>query len=337
MKQIELSAVGQELTCTNLDTLNIVSDTIGQYEATVTLDSWWVGCVPIVRFTKYGIPHDRPVIDGKCGDFDAVLAGSGSFEVTIIGLSSDGERKTNNAVTIPVSASGIRQPGTIFADAEFERLVTEVLENDAAYERKSNKSTVINDDSTDATYPSSKAVYEGIVDGLAVFSSATPLFATSVGGMTDTTRIYCNTSDGYLYVFTGEEWENTGILYRDPGIEASDVPVADTYEVGFGDLQAAVDKLIEMINTRQRKTLYFTDITVTEWIIDDTDPNYRYRATIVLEGVTSTMYPEVIFDDADAKTGNFSQNAIPYNGGIHIYSKYNDEVTIPTIKIEVPS
>lgn len=335
MKQIELNAVGQVLTCTNLDTLNIVGDTIGQYEAEVTLDDWWDGYFPIVRFTKYGIPHDRPVINGKCGDFDAVLSGSGSFDVTIIGLSPDGERKTNNAVTIPVSASGIRHPGTIFADAEFERLVTEALENDAAYERKSNKTTVINDESTDATYPSSKAVYDGIIDGLAVFSSATPLFASSVAGMTDTTRIYCNTSDGYLYVFTGEEWENTGILYRDPGIVASDIPVTDTNLIGFYNLQEAIDMLIIMINRRQYKTMYFTDVDVSDWEEDDTDPSYKYRATIALDGVVETMLPEVIFYDSDAKSGNYSSNSVPYDGGVYIYSKHDYGITIPTIKVEV--
>ena len=37
-------------------------------------------------------------------------------------------------------------------------------------------------------------------DDVAKISSGTPLFASSTTGMTDTTRNYVNTTDGYLYM-----------------------------------------------------------------------------------------------------------------------------------------
>lgn len=46
------------------------------------------------------------------------------------------------------------------------------------------------------------------VNGLA---SGSPLAASSVGEMTDTTRIYVNTTDGYWYYYDGTEWQQGGV------------------------------------------------------------------------------------------------------------------------------
>ena len=41
--------------------------------------------------------------------------------------------------------------------------------------------------------------------------SGSPLVASSVSGMTDTDRVYVNTSDGYWYYYDGDSWEQGGV------------------------------------------------------------------------------------------------------------------------------
>ena len=52
------------------------------------------------------------------------------------------------------------------------------------------------------------------VDNIA---SGSPLVATSTSGMTDTTRIYVNTTDGYWYYYNGTAWTQGGV-YQSTGI-----------------------------------------------------------------------------------------------------------------------
>ena len=47
--------------------------------------------------------------------------------------------------------------------------------------------------------------------------SSTPLVASSVGGMTETDRIYVNTSDGHWYYYDGSQWQDGG-TYQSTGI-----------------------------------------------------------------------------------------------------------------------
>ena len=49
---------------------------------------------------------------------------------------------------------------------------------------------------------------------VARLSSGTPLFASSVDEMMDITKNYVNTTDGYLYIYNGSNFENSGIKYQ---------------------------------------------------------------------------------------------------------------------------
>lgn len=66
---------------------------------------------------------------------------------------------------------------------------------------------------------------------------------------------------------------------------------------------------------------------------NNTYNDYPYRAAIAINGVTTNMIPEIIFDVADAIGGNYSPVAQTYNGGVYIYAKSppDSNLTIPTI------
>lgn len=81
--------------------------------------------------------------------------------------------------------------------------------------------------------------------------------------------------------------------------------------------------------------LRFTNISVQSFSSDNTYTEYPFRATIQLDGVTSSMKPEVVFALADAISGMFAPVAQSYNGGVNIYAKEapSAAITIPVIDL----
>lgn len=63
-----------------------------------------------------------------------------------------------------------------------------------------------------------------VTDQLSDLTSATPLAASSIAGMTDTTRIYVNTADGHWYWHNGSEWIDGGVYQATEIVEHSIYP-----------------------------------------------------------------------------------------------------------------
>lgn len=83
------------------------------------------------------------------------------------------------------------------------------------------------------------------------------------------------------------------------------------------------------------KKLLFKDVVipVSSFVSDDTYNDYGYRADVALEGVISSMIPEVILSADDAVSGDFAPVSETYDGGVYIYaaSPPQNDITIPTI------
>ena len=79
--------------------------------------------------------------------------------------------------------------------------------------------------------------------------------------------------------------------------------------------------------------LKFTNITVSTWVIDTTYTDYSYKGTITLTGVTPSMVAEIVYNVADAESGNYAPICETFDGGVYIYSKVNSAITIPTILV----
>ena len=60
-------------------------------------------------------------------------------------------------------------------------------------------------------------------DDVAKISNGTPLFVSSTTEMTDITKNYVNTSDGYVYIYSGGSWVKTTVKYQSTGIEEGSV------------------------------------------------------------------------------------------------------------------
>ncbi|MEN8075748.1 BppU family phage baseplate upper protein [Clostridioides difficile] len=79
-------------------------------------------------------------------------------------------------------------------------------------------------------------------DDVTRISSGTPLFAENIEGMTDITKNYVNTTDGFLYRYNGVTFEATTVKYQSTGI--SDKSITEQKIVGirpFDYINSCVD------------------------------------------------------------------------------------------------
>lgn len=72
-------------------------------------------------------------------------------------------------------------------------------------------------------------VSDEVTDQLSTLTSATPLVASSTAGMTDTTRIYVNSTDGHWYWYNGTTWVDGGV-YQATGVDKNDDVITNLYE-----------------------------------------------------------------------------------------------------------
>jgi len=66
----------------------------------------------------------------------------------------------------------------------------------------------------------SSDVTDEVSDQLSTLTSATPLVADSTTNMTDTTRVYVNTTDGHWYWYDGDSWEDGGVYQASSDTDA---------------------------------------------------------------------------------------------------------------------
>lgn len=185
--------------------------------------------------------------------------------------------------------------------------------------------------------------------------------ADAIGFDTGTSGITAETAGAALRELKGElddKATTADVLTKDNAAEftptgqynpATKKYVDDTVvAIGAGDMAKAVydtddngkvddaDKLGGELPSAYEKTrLQFTDTSVptTAFVADATYEDFPYRASVPLSGVLASMTPEVIFDVADAMSGNLAPVSECYAGGVYIYAAEVPEAatTIPTI------
>lgn len=90
-----------------------------------------------------------------------------------------------------------------------------------------------------------------------------------------------------------------------------------------------------IVGTTQNITtsIKLSNTAVSTWESDTTYADYPYKATIAATDVKSTMVAEVVYDMADATSGNYAPVCNTFDGGVYIYSKVNTAITIPTVLV----
>lgn len=100
--------------------------------------------------------------------------------------------------------------------------------------------------------------------------------------------------------------------------------------------QTIIDKSVtfpKLANDAVKRVVTNKTVAKANFVSDNTYTDYPYRAAITVNGVTTDMIPEIIFDLSDAISGNYSPVAQTYDGGVYIYaaSPPDNNLTIPTI------
>ena len=131
---------------------------------------------------------------------------------------------------------------------------------------------------------------------VATISSGTPLFASSVSGMTDITRNYVNTTDGYLYTYNGNTFVKSTVKYQELGLSDRQVTVektdfAEKVEVGTSDIvlndlftmtgQLSVSNGVLKTGVTTSKATNFIDMS-----------NVKYLFRYVLDGSSSGKFKD---------------------------------------------
>lgn len=128
-----------------------------------------------------------------------------------------------------------------------------------------------------------------------------------------------------IKIDTSTIYERVNTVLKD--VDEQTDAVLDAIQKELADIEAGVG--VEL------RKLQFNNVTVpkSSFIEDSTYSDYPYRAAIALDGVISSMIPEVILGLVDATDGNFAPVAQSYNGGVYLYAadKPEGNIVIPTI------
>ncbi len=80
------------------------------------------------------------------------------------------------------------------------------------------------------------------------------------------------------------------------------------------------------------RKVFMQNVSVSNWVADNTYADYGYRAEIANTKITSNSVVSVIYNVTEALSGNYAPVCQTIDGAIYIYSKVNTAITIPTIK-----
>ena len=98
---------------------------------------------------------------------------------------------------------------------------------------------------------------------VARISSGTPLFAPSTTEMTDTTKNYVNTTDGYLYIYLGGTWVNSNVKYQEKGLSDGQVVPIKTNFVEFVNILDNYEPILNMFLASNVGTSTINDTNVS--------------------------------------------------------------------------
>lgn len=87
------------------------------------------------------------------------------------------------------------------------------------------------------------------------------------------------------------------------------------------------------LSSRQPKNVYLTNVKAT-WAADTTVEGFSYKGMISQATITAYDAATVVFDSAQAMSGNYSSVCNTITDGIEIWSKTNADITIPCVIIQ---
>lgn len=129
------------------------------------------------------------------------------------------EKRIGGVIAGDISGDAATVNGhTVNADVPADAVFTDTVYDDAGiYDELDEKANIIDVANTYVSQTQLNVDLADINSRITALSSGSPLVASSVSEMTDTSRIYVNTTDGNWYYYDGSEW-TVGGAYQSDGI-----------------------------------------------------------------------------------------------------------------------
>ena len=142
---------------------------------------------------------------------------------------------------------------------------------------------IFNNLKNDINNVKSQLEHKASKDDIARISTGTPLFASSTAEMTDTTRTYVNTTDGYVYIYSVGSWTKTSILYQSTGIQDKSISEEKTTFIEVSPNLFDKDNCIQgkaLVGGSGNNINSMTDANSLTWVsnIIEVEPNTQYIA-----------------------------------------------------------
>ena len=272
---------------------------------------------------------------------------TGAYVSSITRISGTGAAGTTDTWQVNLSNGGVAGTFTVYngADGSYITSVTKISGTGAG-----GTSDTYQVNLSDGTVAGTFTVYNG-ADGQGAPGSATPLMdgTAAVGTATayaredhvhpsDTSKVNVEAGKGLsTNDFTDALKDKLDGIAAGADVSPSPsdaTPLMDgTAAAGSSAAFARGDHVHPKDTSKQDKNTYIQNVSANNWAADATYSGFDYRCQIVIAGVTTDMYAEVIFSTADVLSGNYSPVCQTYNGGVYIYGKVNTTITIPTIVI----
>ena len=127
-----------------------------------------------------------------------------------------------------------------------------------------------------------------------------------------------------------KSYVDNGLSGKQDTLTFDSTPTANSANpVTSGGVKAAIDSAIADAGGVE----IHTSISVSSWSSDATYSDYPYRASVAITGVTASDVAEVVFAVEQAVSGDYAPVCATYSGGVYLYSKVNDAITVPTIMV----
>ena len=94
-------------------------------------------------------------------------------------------------------------------------------------------------------------------------------------------------------------------------------------------------QILDNIGASSRLQVHDVSVTTSLWVDSTLHADYPYQALMPVNGATSEMCPDVVFDITEALSGNYAPVADAANGGVLIYAKVVPEadIVVPTVTL----
>lgn len=218
--------------------------------------------------------------------------------------------------------------GNLPTNTEFWDLLAKKGEDNAISDEDLEK---VKNEVTEAIKPD---VQEGIKEDLDKLINISPLVASSVDEMTDTTRVYVNTTDGNWYYYNGANWEIGGV-YQATQISHDNINISNLdnsilnnyYEVteltnfNIGGYSQTTKEFDSNIKNRCYVTFEIKDKILINYLYFKTNNNIIFTSAIY-----DNNYQKIIVTDfTNINDGYFFNSNLVNQKTISLIFKKNDE------------